>query len=100
MPKNKTVLLVANGDLRISANQNCWEAQENTEKELRGVLNALGVTVKRAHGYKKDEKHGFIGSQREGMDVFANIDRKAPLIVVESVWQYSHHILHGLISHE
>src|SRR5690606_33396739 len=27
------------------------------------------------------------------------IDRDAPLIVAESVWQYSHHILHGLISH-
>ncbi len=56
--------------------------------------------AKRAHPYKKEEKHGFISSQREGMDIFAKIDRKAPLIVAEAVWQYSHHLLHGLISHE
>jgi hypothetical protein len=34
------------------------------------------------------------------MDVFAKIDRQAPLIIAEAVWQYSHHLLHGLISHE
>ncbi len=33
------------------------------------------------------------------MQVFADIDPEAPLIVAESVWQYSHHLLHGLISH-
>ena len=33
------------------------------------------------------------------MDVFRGIDRDAPLIVAEAVWQYSHHVLHGLISH-
>ena len=100
MPKQKTVLLVANGDLRLSANQNCWEEQDKMEKELACVLAGLGGKIKRAHPYKPEEKHGFIASQREGMDVFAKIDRKAPLIVAECVWQYSHHLLHGLISHE
>lgn len=100
MPKEKTVLLVANGDLRLSANQNCWAEQEKMEKELADVLASMGAKLKRAHSYKKDQKHGFISSQREGMDVFAKIDRKAPLVVAESVWQYSHHLLHGLISHE
>jgi hypothetical protein len=33
------------------------------------------------------------------MEVFATIDPTAPLIVAECVWQYSHHLLHGLISH-
>jgi len=100
MPKEKTVLLVANGDLRLSANQNCWAKQDEMEKELDRVLKTLGAKLKRAHAYKPAEKHGFIASQREGMDVFAKIDRKAPLIVAEAVWQYSHHLLHGLISHE
>ena len=100
MPEKKTVLLVANGDLRLSANQNCWEAQDKMEKSLGRVLETLGARLKRAHKYKPDEQHGFIGNQREGMDIFARIDRKTPLIVAESVWQYSHHILHGLISHE
>jgi len=100
MPKNKTVLLVANGDLRLSANQNCWEEQDKMEKELARVVKSLGATLKRAHKYKPEQKHGFISSQREGMDIFAKIDRKASLIVAEAVWQYSHHLLHGLISHE
>jgi len=97
---NKTVLLVANGDLRLSANQNCWAAQKEMEKALTQALKGMGYTLKRAHTYKKDQKHGFIQNQKEGMDVFAGIDPKAPLIVAESVWQYSHHLLHGLISHE
>jgi len=96
----KTVLLVANGDLRNSANEVCWPAQQAMEKTLAGALDKLGYTLVRAHPYKPALKHGFIGSQKEGMDVFAGIDPKAPLIVAEAVWQYSHHILHGLISHQ
>ena len=33
------------------------------------------------------------------MAVFAGIDPDAPLIVAEAVWQYSHHLLPGLVSH-
>jgi hypothetical protein len=100
MPKNKTVLLVANGDLRLSANQNCWAEQEAMEAQLSTVLKGLGGNLKRAHKYAPELKHGFISSQRQGMDIFAKIDRKAPLIIAEAVWQYSHHLLHGLMSHE
>ncbi|MGZ0654848.1 fucose isomerase [Coraliomargarita sp. W4R53] len=100
MPKNNTVLLVANGDLRITANQNCWAKQDEMEQELTRVVKSLGANLKRAHKYDPELKHGFISSQRQGMDVFAKIDRKAPLIIAEAVWQYSHHLLHGLISHE
>ncbi len=28
-----------------------------------------------------------------GMEVFRNLDPNAPLIVPETVWQYSHHVL-------
>jgi hypothetical protein len=34
-----------------------------------------------------------------GMYVFANIHPDAPLIVAEAVWQYSHHVAHGLRDH-
>src|SRR5207253_3288828 len=34
------------------------------------------------------------------MEVFRAMDPKAPVIAAESVWQYSHHILHGLITHQ
>lgn len=96
----KTILLVANGDLRQSANEATWKFQEAMEKLLTAAVSKLGYKLVRAHPYKPELKHGFIGSQKEGMAVFAQIDPKTPLIVAESVWQYSHHILHGLISHQ
>jgi hypothetical protein len=100
MASQKTILLVANGDLRQSANQVCWPAQHAMERALSAAVAKLGYKLVRAHAYKPELQHGFIGSQKEGMAVFAGIDRKTPLIVAEAVWQYSHHILHGLISHQ
>jgi hypothetical protein len=99
MPKLKTVLLVASGDLRASANEVCWPAQRDMEKALGAAIAKLGARIVRAHPYKPAARHGFIGSQKEGMEVFAGIDPSAPLIVAEAVWQYSHHVLAGLISH-
>jgi hypothetical protein len=96
----RTVLLVASGDLRLSANQTCWPAQAAMEAALGKALAAEGWTVERAHAVKAKEKHGFIASQKEGMEVFRGIDPKAPLIVAEAVWQYSHHVLAGLSTHE
>jgi hypothetical protein len=100
MASSKKILLVASGDLRQSANEVCWPAQHAMEQALAAAIGKLGYTLVRAHPYKPDQKHGFIGSQKEGMEVFAQIDRKTPLIVAEAVWQYSHHLLHGLISHQ
>lgn len=96
----REVWLVANGDLRLSANQNCWAAQHEMETELTKAVERCGYALRRAHPYKESEKHGFIGSQKEGMQIFRNIDPNCRLIVAEAVWQYSHHILHGLISHQ
>ena len=98
--KLKTILLVANGDLRQSANEVCWPAQQAMEQILTAAVAKLGYKLVRAHPYKPALKHGFISSQKEGMEVFATIDPKTPLIVAEAVWQYSHHLLHGLISHQ
>lgn len=100
MAKSKTVLLVASGDLRSSANEVCWPAQQAMEKALTAAVAKLGYKLVRAHAYKPAQKHGFIGSQKEGMAVFAAIDPHTPLIVAEAVWQYSHHVLAGLISHQ
>jgi hypothetical protein len=93
----KQVLLVANGDLRLSANQKCWPEQAKMEHALTAALAEMGYELVRAHPFKPDQQHGFIQSQMEGMEVFAGIDPKAPLIVAECVWQYSHHLLCGLI---
>jgi hypothetical protein len=96
----KQIQLVANGDLRLSANQKCWPEQAKMEQTLRQAIAAEGYELVRAHPYQETQKHGFISSQKEGMEVFKNVDPKAPLIVAECVWQYSHHLLHGLISHQ
>jgi hypothetical protein len=97
--KMRTIQLVASGDLRESANLQCWPAQKEMETRLMNVVEAMGYKIERAHPLKP-EGHGFIASQREGMDVFAKIDPEAPVIVAEAVWQYSHHVLAGLYSHK
>ncbi len=94
------VWLVASGDLRLSANRSCWAAQEEMEKLLTKAIEKQGWKVRRAHPYDKEKEHGFIDSQKMGMEVFRNIDPEAPLIVAESVWQYSHHVLAGLTTHK
>jgi hypothetical protein len=96
---NKEILLVASGDLRLSANQSCWQAQFKMEQMLTQAIEKLGYSVKRAHGFDTDKKHGFIDSQKMGIEVFRNIDPDQPLIVAESVWQYTHHVLPGLTTH-
>ena len=97
--KPKEVYLMASGDLRLSANQKCWPEQAKMETILMQALKAEDWTAVRAHPYDAAKKHGFIDSQKMGMEVFRSIDPEAPLIVAESVWQYSHHLLHGLFTH-
>ena len=96
----KQVFLVSSGDLRLSANQSCWAAQAEMEQMLTKAVESEGWAVDRAHDYNAEKKHGFIDSQRMGIEVFKKIDPNVPVIVAESVWQYSHHVLAGLITHK
>src|SRR5437868_5200158 len=98
--KPKHAYLMANGDLRLTANQKCWPEQAKMEAILTKALKAEGWNAIRAHPYCPEKKHGFIDSQKMGMEIFRNIDPEAPLIIAESVWQYSHHLLHGLTTHK
>ncbi len=93
------IYMIASGDLRLSANQVCWAAQDAAEKAVVAAVEREGGKIKRAHPYDPAAKHGFIDSQKYGMKVFRDIPPDAPLMVVEAVWQYSHHVLHGLYSH-
>jgi hypothetical protein len=93
------VILIASGDLREAANVMCWPAQSAMETGVTAAFAAEGVTVRRGHPYDPVRGHGFISSQRMGMDVFMGIDPEAPLVVAEAVWQYSSHVLAGLRSH-
>lgn len=94
-----TVVLIASGDLRQSANEVCWEAQTHMETALAASIARCGFDLRRAHQPRPGDYHGFIDSQKMGMEVFAEIDPNAPLIVAEAVWQYSHHVLAGLSTH-
>jgi len=98
--ETKEIWLVASGDLRLAANQLCWQAQEQMETLLIASIQKLGWQVKRAHAYDPEKEHGFIDSQKMGMAVFRGISAKAAIIVAESVWQYTHHVLAGLITHQ
>lgn len=96
----RKVQLIASGDLRLSANQATWPAQAAMEAKLIEVFAGFGCKLERAHAYDPATRHGFIASQKQGMEIFANVDPNVPIVVAESVWQYSHHVLHGLISHQ
>ncbi len=106
MPQNtlpasdsKEVVLITSGDLRLSANQACWPAQRALEEKLSAVCADAGYQLRRAFPVNEAEGHGFISSQRMGMDIFMTIREGAKLIFATAAWQYSHHVLPGLRSH-
>ncbi|TXR58007.1 fucose isomerase [Quadrisphaera setariae] len=93
------VYLVASGDLRESANTAGWGVQQQLEAQIGAALAQLGRTLVRAHDVDPSTGHGFISSQRMGLEVFRSVPPTAPLVVAEAVWQYSHHVLAGLRDH-
>lgn len=95
----RTVYTIASGDLRPSANITCWPAQQQFEAAVTAALDQQGWAAQRAHPYDEAKGHGFIDSQRYGIEVFKGIPVDAPLVVVDAVWQYSHHVLAGLRTH-
>ncbi len=95
----KEAVLVTSGDLRQSANEVCWPAQQVLERRLTACFAAEGVTLRRAFPADVAKGHGFISSQRMGMDVFAEIDPDANLVFATAAWQYTHHVLPGMRSH-
>lgn len=95
----RTAYLIASGDLRESANTAGWSTQVALERGISAALAHLGWRVQRANPIDPTTGHGFISSQRMGLEVFKTIPEDAPLIVAEAVWQYSHHVLAGLRTH-
>ena len=94
------IYLIASGDLRLSANRMCWPAQESAEKAVMEAVRREGRQIERGHPYDPEQQHGFIDSQKHGIEVFRKLPAEAPLIVCEAVWQYSHHVLAGLVAHK
>jgi len=100
MPAANEILIITSGDLRLSANQVCWPAQRDMEEKLTAAFAQRGFKLVRAHAYDEKLKHGFISSQRQGMDVFMKIHPQARLVFATAAWQYSHHVLPGLRLHQ
>ncbi len=99
-PAERTAYLVASGDLREAANVAGWPTQVELERVVGDALAEHGWTVQRANEVDQRTGHGFVSSQRMGLEVFRAIPPGAPLIVAEAIWQYSHHVLAGLRTHE
>jgi len=95
----KTAYLITSGDLRESANVAGWETQKGVEAGVTAAVEELGWNVVRGFDVDPGTGHGFISSQRMGLEVFKNIPDDAPLIVAIANWQYSHHVLAGLRTH-
>ena len=79
--KATQVYILANGDLRLSANRVCWKEQARVEKVLSKAIGEEGWSVIRAHAFDRKKQHGFIDSQKRGIEVFRELDPDAPLIV-------------------
>ena len=60
------------------------------ECQITSSVEARGWKLVRAHPYDPKKRHGFIDSQKYGMEMFRGYPPTAPLIVAEAVWQYSH----------
>src|ERR1700738_4232949 len=95
-----TLYLVANGDLRLPANQKCEPAQAAMEKALVEAIQREGFNVKRAHSFDETKGHGFIDSQKMCLQVFRSIPQDAPVVVAGAGGHYSQDLLGGLISHK
>ena len=94
------VTIIASGDLRLSANQTCWPEQESVEAAVARAIRSNGHDIVRGHPVDTNKGHGFIDSQKYGREVFQGIHPESPIVVVFAAWQYSHHVLAGLMRHK
>ena len=92
--KDNVLYLVASGDLRESANLSGWKEQLAMEENLKAAFAKRGYELVRPY---EVVNHGFINSQKMGNEVFQNIPEGATVVIAESVWQYSHHVLGPLV---
>ncbi|MGO4341190.1 fucose isomerase [Pedococcus sp. 2YAF34] len=95
----RTVFLTTSGDSREPANVASWEVQRELEAVVTRAIESQGWSVRRAFPVDEATGHGFVSSQRMGMDVFAGIPQDAPVVVAIANWQYTHHVLPGLRTH-
>lgn len=98
--KSKKVYLISNGDYRDTAGVECWPKQEETLKALKAAFKKAGADPEVVTKYDRKRRHGFLTRQSEGAAVFAQLDPKAPVVIVLSCWAYSHHVCGPLQTHK
>ena len=98
--KPNHLYLMSSGDLRLSANQKCWPEQAKMEAVLGHALEGRRLDggprssvrqgkAARLHRLAKDG-HGSLSPAG------SRLRRSSS---PSAVWQYSHHVLHGLFTH-
>ncbi|MGD8880841.1 MAG: hypothetical protein PVI82_03050, partial [Desulfobacterales bacterium] len=97
---SKKIYLINNGDFRDAAGVICWPEQKQTLDAVQNAFAKLGYETEAYPQYDPERKHGFITKQCEGADVFSEIDPTAPVVVVLSIWAYSHHVCGNLQTHK
>jgi hypothetical protein len=97
---SKKVYLISNGDFRNEAGVICWPEQKQTLDNVQRAFDELGYETEILPGYDSQRKHGFITRQCEGAQVFSNIESTAPVVIVLSIWAYSHHVAGCLQTHK
>lgn len=96
----KKVALVSNGDFRNPACVVGWDKQKETLKLLKAAFKKLRVETVEYPKYDRKRGHGFLSRQCEGTDLFSQIPADMPVVVVLSIWAYSHHVSGALQTHK
>lgn len=96
----KKIYLISNGDFRDSACETGWPKQKETIALVSESLAKLGYGSLALPEYDDSNKHGFLTRQCYGTELFSKIAPEAPVIIVLSIWAYSHHVASGLQTHK
>lgn len=95
----QTIHLIANGDLRVAANQAVERIRQEMEKQVVAILEMENCLVARPVSIDPVKQHGLIDSPQLGRAIFEQIPSNAPVIVFLPGNQYTGNLLPGLYTH-
>ncbi len=93
------VYLVTSGDLRLSANQACWPAQQDLEERLTARLRGSRLQAHARLSGRRRHRPRLHLLAAHGHGHLHDHSSSAKLVFATAAWQYSHHVLPGLRSH-
>jgi len=95
----QTIYLIANGDLRLTANQAVEWIRLEMESNIISILESETCLVARPVPLSQEKGHALIDSPELGRKVFDEIPSDAPVIVLLPGNQYIGNVLPGLYTH-